>query len=188
VTSPCGDGDVHGDENFAKNDSTKNYLCKARVRVARVRFSWQRVRASKRWHAGRQSVQRRGGGAWARWRAGLLWWRVGRRRRAATVIRRRWAASSGLTDAEARRGGTARARAWMAPLRARERGHGGGAVARRGGDAQGRGEIGDGWRRRRKNARSECTVKKGEIRFLRDDRTRWSHDRTRWRQRPVIVQ
>jgi hypothetical protein len=25
----------------------------------------------------------------------------------------------------------------------------------------------------------KCTVKKGEIRFSRDDRTRWSHDWTR---------
>jgi hypothetical protein len=33
--------------------------------------------------------------------------------------------------------------------------------------------------------RSNRTVKKGVIRFSRDDRTRWSNDRTRWRQRPV---
>jgi hypothetical protein len=51
------------------------------------------------------------------------------------MTRRRWAASSGLTGAEALRGGTAWARVW-------KRGHGGGAAARQGGSARGRGEIG----------------------------------------------
>jgi hypothetical protein len=36
--------------------------------------------------------------------------------------------------------------------------------------------------------RSNRTVKNGEIRFSRDDRTRWSNDRTWWRQCPVTFQ
>jgi hypothetical protein len=82
------------------------------------------------------------------------------------------AAALGYEQRARGRGGTARARAWMARLRARERGYSGGAAARRGGGARGHGEIGGGLRRRKKNTRSERMVKKGEIRFSRDDRTR----------------
>jgi hypothetical protein len=32
----------------------------------------------------------------------------------------------------------------------------------------------------RRKTRSECTVKKAKICFLRDDQTRWSPDRTWW--------
>jgi hypothetical protein len=71
------------------------------------------------------------------------------------------------------------------------------AVARmraRGGACGGDGVAAESWRvgetaRKtmvdERKTRSNRLVKKGEIRFLRDDRTRWSNDRTRWRQHPV---
>jgi hypothetical protein len=43
-----------------------------------------------------------------------------------------------------------------------------------------RARSGGGSRKKKNETRSERTVKKAEIRFSRDDRTRWSHDRTWW--------
>jgi hypothetical protein len=110
VTSPCGDGDVRGDENFAKNASTKNYLCTARVRVARVRFSRQRARASKQWRVSSRVFGDAAVGArarwctgWLRWRAGWRRWCAGPRRRVAAVTR--WRCGCEQRASRARRHG-----------------------------------------------------------------------------------
>jgi hypothetical protein len=97
--------------------------------------------------------------------------------------------ATAVADAGARHGGMERARmAWLR-LRAGARG-GGGMAARRGGGVEISASTGGGGsiETKRERTRSERTVKRGEIRSLCDDRTRWSHDRTRWRQRPVTVQ
>jgi hypothetical protein len=91
-------------KNFARNPSMKNYPCKSRVRVPRVRASRQWARASELSRArGRERARDRG--AWARWCVKLLrWlrWSEGRWHRAAAEARRARLQESAL------------ARAWMA--------------------------------------------------------------------------
>jgi hypothetical protein len=94
------------------------------------------------------------------------WWRA-RLRWAALVAR---AAAEALDAAALGRG---RRTARQVQMRCSAR-------RRRSGLQRGRLGFGRQWIKteERRRPRSEHTVKKGEIRFSRDDRTRWSHDRT----------
>jgi hypothetical protein len=126
------------------------------------------------------------------------WWRT--RLRQTVVAARRWRHGCGCrrqctgagrgSDAQSGCGGAAEGRsgcggtaaAGRLRLRAWRRGK------RRGGARWQRRRLGFGgggerWIEKeddRKNNGSGCTVKKAQIRFSRDDRTRWSTDRTRW--------
>jgi hypothetical protein len=192
--SPCGDGDDHrdgdnrGDENLAKSLGEQIEWLGLGFSRRWVRTSELGAHAAGRDHEGGARAKARdfsggsggsGGAAAAVERRG----RGGGCGRAAEALRRPGVHSRARTarhSAAASRG-------------ARRRWHGG--SARRTRSRQLGGQAALGIRRERvvadekeDGSRSKRTVKKGEIRFSRDDRTQWLNDRTRWRQRPVAFQ
>jgi hypothetical protein len=181
VKSPHGDGNAQRDldeERLSQGFTTDKVRSLSEEELAR----WQCGRVPAAWLCGGAQValgmagcgDARDSSAVVRRRhAGARRRRVGQQARAQDsvaargseheTVRRRGAASVG------RCGGAGQLR------RRRKRGGAGGFGEKRGGSGGLRRwiEIDD-------ETRSERTVKKAEIRFSRDDRTRWSYDRTRW--------